>query len=352
MLHYLSTRLGRSGALLAVSLLGGLALASSPALAVGKYVYNTKFEAAFSAALEESSSKSPYAGITVDNSSSASAGDLYVANDGVVDKVEATGSGKTVKVKFLCELGGSNMQPSAKPCAGTQAPEELPYVTGAAVGPSGEVFVGNSAYERIDEFSASGDFVRALTGWSADASTGTSAGKFAYLENFAVEPASGDLFVGEYDPAIEGQAIDKLKLNGTATPELVQRLTVNSIPAGDSRGWVSSLAVDGNGDLYVADSSDYDVFRFLPGASANEGDTFDAAATIAYPRAGNGCNPEKESCEPPKVLAADPTTDALFVTSGHEIEWYDYDSSSKPAGKLTLVEKFSNTYPLRPEYPF
>jgi hypothetical protein len=329
--------------------LGGLALTSSPALAVGKFVYNKQFEAAFSAALAESNNGGtvtypiigpvPFQGegLAVDDSSSPSAGDIYAVSETVVYKFEVTGSGKSVKVKFLCELGGSNLEASAKPCAATQAPEVLATNDGAVVGPNGEVFVVNTANrELIDEFNSSGAFVRVLSGWSADASTGTSAGVFASLERVGVEPASGDIFVERFDPGTESTVIDKLKPNGTSTPELIQQVPTSDLPAGR----ISSFAVDSSGNLDVVDVDDADetaVYRFLPEAPPNEGDRFEEVVTTL---SGN-----------PIAMAADPTAAAVFFSFHLALDWYSYDPSSTPVGKLTLMEEFFSAQPERPGSP-
>jgi hypothetical protein len=341
MLHYLSTRWGRSGVLLAVTLVGALAFTSSPALAAGKYVFNTKFQPALEEALVESSDGSfyPDGGIAIDKSSSPSAGDIYVINESIVDKLEVTGSGASVKVKLLCELGGSNLPLSAKPCSGTQAPEEVTFPTSIAVGPNGEVFALNGGIGRIDEWDSSGAFVRAVTGWSADASTGTSAGTFDFLQEMAVEPATGDLFVLEYDERIEGNALDKLKPNGSATPELVQRLTASDVPGSNPGNWARAITVDSSNNLYVLDEGDLEVLRFLPEAFPHEGDTFEeAVSTLA---------------SEPYTLTTDPTSGDVFLGYPGSIGWYGYDPSSTPPGKLTLAEEFfsTNASPTRPGSP-
>lgn len=341
MLHHLSARWGRSGVLLAVTLVGALAFTSSPALAAGKYVYNTKFQGALEEALVESSNGSfyPDGGIAIDKSSGPSAGDIYVINESNVDKLEVTGSGASVKVKLLCELGGSNLPSSAKPCSGTQAPEEVSYPSSIAVGPNGEVFALNGALGRIDEWDASGAFVRAVTGWSADASTDTSAGTFDFLQQMAVEPATGDLFVLEYDERIEGIALDKLKPNGSATPELMQRLTASDVPGASPGSWARTIAVDSSNNLYVLDEGDLEVLRFLPEASPHEGDTFEEAVSTLVGE--------------PYTLTTDPTNGDVFLGYPGSIGWYGYDPSSTPPGKLTLVEEFlsTNASPTRPGSP-
>ncbi|HWG07497.1 MAG TPA: NHL repeat-containing protein [Solirubrobacteraceae bacterium] len=95
-------------------------------------------------------------GISVDGSTSANAGDLYVADieHGVVDRFDETGH-------YICQITGAEI-PSLSECdgiVGSQTPDGSMTPRGVAVDPSGDVYVADAAHNVIDKFAPSGEYV-------------------------------------------------------------------------------------------------------------------------------------------------------------------------------------------------
>ena len=186
------------------------------------------------------------AGVAVDNSKSASAGDVYVVDgesselgEGVVDvfKPQPAGPEEAHEGTFVRSLTSGKM--------------ELP--NGVAVsGASGEVFVADSAKGTVYEFAASGSLEGKLTG------VGSPQGSFRGSEEeegnvsaVAVAGGSGDLLVAE------GQRRVVSEFN--AAGEWVGWITSTPTGAlGEPRGVAGGPA----GDVYVGDPSEQvvDVF--------------------------------------------------------------------------------------------
>ncbi len=188
------------------------------------------------------------AGVAVDNSKSASAGDVYVVDSedalseaGVVDvfKPKPAGPDEAQEGELVRQLSGGGM--------------ELP--NGVAVSPvSGQVVVADSAKGLVYLFGASGAPEGKFTG------SGSPLGAFGKEEaegnvsGVAVDEASGDILVAE----AERHVVSEFNAAGewvgwiTSTPSGV---------LGEPRG----VAVASSGDVYVADAGQKVVDVFGPG---------------------------------------------------------------------------------------
>ncbi len=239
-------------------------------------------------------------GLAVDDSSGASAGDVYVADfaNSVVDRFSATGG-------YLCQITGagstSGTTVSASECdsgtAGTPA-GSFAALYGGAVDPStGDIFVSEQTGGAVDEFAASGGFLsqipvpggapvgtafdaangdvyivdqlnRVVDQW--DPSTGTlsqfagGATNWVAVDNDPSSPSYGDVYLtgnGE---------VDVYDTTGT----LLRSIT--GTPTGSFSNSLGGLAVDPtSGNLYVADLGDRVVDEFDP--SGNFVGSIDAA---------------------------------------------------------------------------
>jgi hypothetical protein len=95
--------------------------------------------------------------LAVDGSSGANLGDVYVTDleHGVVDKFSEAG-------KFVCQISGRT-EPSSAECAGatgSATPDGSFEPTGVAVDPvSGDVWVSDNAHATVDEFNSSGEYL-------------------------------------------------------------------------------------------------------------------------------------------------------------------------------------------------
>ncbi len=187
-------------------------------------------------------------GVSVDNSKSASAGDVYVVDsedpelsEGVVDVFKAKGAGPEEGAE------GALVRVLSK--------GKMEEPNGIAIDPSaGKVFVADSLKGAVFEYSPAGALEGKLTGKGPE---GTFAGPEEEEGNVtavAVDPTSGDLLVAE------------------AERHVVSELN----PAGEWVGWITSspqvqfgepwgIAVSSSGNAYVADGLLGKVDVFGPG---------------------------------------------------------------------------------------
>jgi hypothetical protein len=256
----------------AASLTAVLTLALLPPSAASArtvYVFSPSFSTSFASALAASNNKSLAGGVdvAVDNgSSSSNKGDIYVVDSGspphgVIDKFEVTGSGASIAVTFRCELGGSNMQGTAKPCASTgvtKAPEELTELRGDAVGPEGEVFVVDRAHSTVVEFKENGEYEQTLTGPGAALPSNE---HFVEPRAVAVNPLTRELFVTDYYGGGVIAAVDEFAWQSGAY-KYVGKVELSSEWRPENDG---ALAADGAGNLYVGDETSRSVIRLKPG---------------------------------------------------------------------------------------
>jgi hypothetical protein len=253
----------------AASLTAVLTLALLPpssASARTVYVFSPSFSTSFASALAASNNKSleVLGDVAVDNGpSSSNKGDIYVVDSGspphgVIDKFEVTGSGASIAVTFRCELGGSNMQGTAKPCASTgvtKAPEELTELRGDAVGPEGEVFVVDRAHSTVVEFKENGEYEQTLTGPGAALPSNE---HFVEPRAVAVNPLTRELFVADYSGGVIA-AVDEFAWQSGAY-KYIGKIELGWRPENNG-----VLAADGAGNLYVADNESQSVIRLKPG---------------------------------------------------------------------------------------
>ena len=168
---------------------------------------------------------------------------------------------------------------------------ELADPEGVAIDPSGDVYVEDIGYNRIDEFSAAGAFIKAY-GWGvADGASkfetctttcqsgiaGAGAGQFYFpLGNGGVATdSSGDVYVADYgnnridefSPA--GAFIKAYGWGVSDGASQFETCTTTCQVGGDGGGGgelnqPQGVATDSSGDVYVADSGNHRIDEFSP----------------------------------------------------------------------------------------
>jgi hypothetical protein len=167
----------------------------------------------------------PFGGLNGSVAVDESSGDLYVGDSGnkVVDEFSPTGV-------FVRQLLGT---PPGAPVSGP-----FGSVRSVAVSGTGELYVGDNEGKVVDEFDSSGGFVRQLSGTPAGAPV---AGAFGNPRALAVDQTSRQLFVA--DNGVSPPVVDQFDASGAFQAQLA---LAGSNPIG--------LAVDGSGEVYVADN--------------------------------------------------------------------------------------------------
>jgi DNA-binding beta-propeller fold protein YncE len=185
---------------------------------------------------------------------------------------------------------------------------------------TGDVYVADQSNNRVEKFSASGEFILAFNGLA------TPAGSFSFPTGVAVDPTSGDVYVTDQF----NNAVDKFSSTGV----YISPLDGTATPAGTFSG-PSGIAVDpSNGDVYVTDSYNavVDVFSSTGAYLTQFGSgtlsfptsvAVDGASNVYVVDAGNGVlykYPPLGAGEPtvietsgPQAVAVNPTSGAVYV---------------------------------------
>jgi sugar lactone lactonase YvrE len=168
----------------------------------------------------------PFGGLSGSVAVDQSSGSLYVGDSGnrVIDEFSTAGV-------FVRQLAGP---PPSAPVSGP-----FGSVRGLAVDSAGDLYVADSEAKVVDEFDSSGAFLRQLSGTPAGAPV---SGAFGNPRALGVDQASNALFVS--DNGVSPPVVDQFDSSGLFQGQL--QLS-SSNPVG--------VAVDGSGDLYVADNN-------------------------------------------------------------------------------------------------
>jgi hypothetical protein len=236
---------------------------------------------------------------------------------------------------------------------------QFAYPAGIAVAPDGSVYVVDWGNDRIQRFTADGQFVNK---WG---SYGSDSGQFAYPADVAVAPdgsvyvldsdnnriqkfTADGRFLKQWESWIDGFiSVDRNGSVYVGGSDYVQKLTGDgqflSMWGGDGTdpgclNFVSGLAIDSTGRVYVCDSGNDRIQVFFP------------AATIAF----NISDLTTDLAEPP--LVNNPVTITLNTQGDAEPLYYRYYqkhlNQSRASQGWQLVRDWStdNTIAWTPEY--
>jgi hypothetical protein len=257
--------IGRRPAVALAALLALAALNAAPASAATHHLYQTSFSVG---ALP--------VGVAVDNSTTATRGDVYVARPFEGGRVVEVFDSAGVKQG---EITGCSI--AAEPTFG--------FLGGFAVDPAdGDLYVAETGRELVDKFAYKGtpgsyECVSQLSG------SGTASGSFEPT-GLAVDPANSDLYVLDGGEALEHQLVDVFSsaASGAAAP-----LSEFAVGAHDPAG----LAVDSEGNAYVNAESE------------SETEVFDSSGAHLRNLAAGGVG----------AVAVQPGTDEVYVSAGTHI---------------------------------
>jgi hypothetical protein len=184
--------------------------------------------------------------VAVDNSSGPSAGRVYTSQtEGpAVHAFDAGG----LPAPFTASAGYIEENTLTGTPNGPFGSAGYQILLSLAVDGSGNLFVSDQVNNVVDEFEASGLFVRQIAG--------TPAGPFGEVEAVAADPTNGDILVVDR----KEQVIDEF--NGAGA--YVAQIDGSETPAG-LFSELGALAVSASGRLYVADSGHSAVDIYSPG---------------------------------------------------------------------------------------
>jgi hypothetical protein len=247
----------------------------------------------------------------VDDSTGPSAGDVYVAGFGTVEKFKADGTSAGVQFNGGETPQGSFFMLSETAFSGALA------VDGSSSGNSGDIYVSDLEHDVVDKFSESGKFICQISGQPApssaecDGATG-SATPDGSIEptGIAVDPATGDVWVSDNAHA----AIDEFNVAGEYVRQIKGAHVVSPGP----------IALDSTGNLYVTDTT-----SLLESASHN---------SVAVFHEGSFVRILDEHA--PVSVTVDPTDGHVYVFENneeHQIAEYESNGS--------LVDVFGEQLP-------
>jgi DNA-binding beta-propeller fold protein YncE len=173
----------------------------------------------------------------VDNSGTATDGDIYVSNEQTVSRIRPTGAETFEEVPFS-EDGN---QPYL---SGAQITGPFPLAESLATDAAGDLYVGSGGL-------AAGVYVFAPSGKLLHQFTEAAGNPIGPIEAIAVDPSTGNILAAEADAVLE------LSPTGGLEAKITE---AGGAPFGRIRG----LAVDSSGTLYVADGSGARIDVFGP----------------------------------------------------------------------------------------
>ena len=288
------------------------------------------------------------AGVATDSS-----GDVYVTDDGNYRIDEFSAAGGFIKAYgWGVSDGASSFETCTSTCqAGIYGSGAGQFETpiGVATDPSGDVYVADTGYDRIDEFSAAGAFIKAI------GSDGSGAGQFTSPIGVATDP-SGDVYVADsYNDRIE-------EFSGSVAPSTLTQGPPTSATVTDGGGYSGQLTVTNpNGTVSYtettsADSSDVVVdssgaitasASLAPGTYTVSGSDSDTAGdsgawaftlTVQAPVSISGTVTNKYGLPLPGVeieIAGAHGIDTVTDASGHY-------STDEPPGTYTVTAQPAN----------
>jgi DNA-binding beta-propeller fold protein YncE len=213
------------------------------------------------------------------NTASPSYGDVYVADKGN-NRIEELGS----KGEYIRSFGSYGKEPGQ-----LSAPEGIVVVpAGAATSAaSGEVWVGDSGNDRVDEFSEKGEYIGSFGVEGSGEGQFKSPDGIAFSGEDAYVVDSGNDRVQEF--SMSGQYVAKFGAKGSGSGQFEAPYGIATEPVA--------------GDLYVADSGNNRIQEFSPSG----------AFVIAYGKKGEGSG----EFSGPDGVAVNPTGDIYVADTAN-----------------------------------
>lgn len=225
------------------------------------------------------------AGVAVDGSAGATAGDVYAvdAQNRVVERFTASGAPANFSA-----TPGSNVLDGSNITGMPSGPFGRP-VTAAVDPANGDFYVTDNTSHVVDRFDPAGHYLSQL----APPSSATPRGPFTPF-GVAVDPRKGDVYVTDSsgDPRGSNQAVDRFSASGRF------RLSFE-VPTLNKFGETDSIAVGAGGDIYVENRFD-SVQKFDPRGRPLPVDG----------RHGDGNVLDSEA---PQSVAVDPSSHEIYV---------------------------------------
>jgi sugar lactone lactonase YvrE len=193
------------------------------------------------------------------------AGNLYIADAGDQEIRKVTPAGQISRV---AGTGRACHHPPSCGDQGAATGAQLSFPEGVAVGPAGVLYIADSGDQEIRKVSSGGTITRvAGTGVACssppscgDGGAATSA-RLNYPDGVVIGPA-GSLFIADSSDnevrEVTGGKITRLSGNGTACAKPPACGDDNGASAA-TLNYPNALAVDGHGNLYVADTGDNEI---------------------------------------------------------------------------------------------
>lgn len=214
-------------------------------------------------------------GITIDINRN-----LYVADENSQRIRKITPSGD------VSTLAGSGTEGSSDNVVGTSA--EFRYPTGVAVDGNGNVYVADKDNHRIRKISTNGE-VTTFAGSSEGSSEGNGTAAQFKKPYDAVFDASGNMYVADSD----NHKIRKITPAGAVSTFAGSSYGFQDGPGNTAQfQFIKGIAIDGNGNLYVADENSHRIRKITPAGvvstlagTGSEGSTDGegSAAQFRYP---------------------------------------------------------------------
>lgn len=187
-----------------------------------------------------------------------SAGDVYITNngDGQLDEVTPDGT--------LTVLAGTGTNGAITPGPATSSELNFPY--GVAVDSGGNAYVADSGNNEVDEVTAGGTIsaFAGIPGSSGLPTAGPAASSLLTFPQGIAVDASGNVYVADtYNYDVEkitpGGTLSILAgTGGSAAP------TYNGTPTGSAIREANGVAIDSTGVIYLADTANYTIDRIGP----------------------------------------------------------------------------------------
>ena len=183
------------------------------------------------------------------------AGNVYIS-DGSGTVVKVTPSGTLSIIAGMAGQGGA-------PTPGPATSSDLNGPFGVAVDPAGNVFIADSGNDVVEKVTASGtlSIVAGMTGQTGAPTPGPATSSDLGGGPFGVAiDGSGNLYIADR----RNDAVEKVTPSGSLAVIAGGRGPVGPGPAADSSVGAQGVAVDGSGDLYIADQKNDVVEKVTP----------------------------------------------------------------------------------------